>query len=286
MALALGVVGLINVQFAIRNDVVYVLEVNPRASRTVPFVSKAIGVPLAKVATRAMLGESVAPLAGIEETERRHVAVKESVFPFIKFPEVDTVLGPEMKSTGEVMGIDRDFRKSYLKSQIAAGSTLPASGKIFVSVRQRDKRTVASLARRLTEMGFGLVATRGTAAAILYALLVLASRRAAGDTVAFYPSDHFVSDDQSFGEHIEAAFAGARERPDLVTLLGIAADRAETGYGWIEPGDAVAAGDPVIVLESMKMEIPVEAPRAGTVREIKVAEGQTVQEGDTVAVLD
>jgi carbamoyl-phosphate synthase large subunit len=163
MALALGVVGLINVQFAIRNDVVYVLEVNPRASRTVPFVSKAIGVPLAKVATRAMLGESVAPLAGIEETERRHVAVKESVFPFIKFPEVDTVLGPEMKSTGEVMGIDRDFRKSYLKSQIAAGSTLPASGKIFVSVRQRDKRTVASLARRLTEMGFGLVATAGTA---------------------------------------------------------------------------------------------------------------------------
>jgi carbamoyl-phosphate synthase large subunit len=163
MAKALGVVGLINVQFAIRNDVIYVLEVNPRASRTVPFVSKAIGVPLAKVATRALLGESVERFASIEEVERRHVAVKESVFPFIKFPQVDTVLGPEMKSTGEVMGIARDFRKAYLKSQIAAGSVLPASGKIFISVRQRDKRNVASLARRLVEMGFGLVATVGTA---------------------------------------------------------------------------------------------------------------------------
>jgi carbamoyl-phosphate synthase large subunit len=163
LARALGVVGLINVQFAIRNDVVYVLEVNPRASRTVPFVSKAIGIPLAKVATRAMLGESVEPLTGLEEIERRHVAVKESVFPFIKFPQVDTVLGPEMKSTGEVMGIARDFRKAYLKSQIAAGSILPASGKVFISVRQRDKRNVAPLARRLVEMGFGLVATVGTA---------------------------------------------------------------------------------------------------------------------------
>jgi carbamoyl-phosphate synthase large subunit len=163
LARALGVIGLINVQFAIRNDVVYVLEVNPRASRTVPFVSKAIGHPLAKVATRAMLGESIERLLGVEEVERRHVAVKESVFPFIKFPQVDTVLGPEMKSTGEVMGIDRDFRKGYLKAQVAAGSTLPASGKIFISVRQRDKRIVASLARRLTEMGFGLVATAGTA---------------------------------------------------------------------------------------------------------------------------
>ncbi len=163
MAKALGVVGLINVQFAIRNDVVYVLEVNPRASRTVPFVSKAIGVPLAKIATRAMLGESIEAIASIEAIEWQHVAVKESVFPFIKFPQVDTVLGPEMKSTGEVMGIDRDFRKGYLKSQIAAGSVLPATGKIFISVRQRDKRAVASLARRLTEMGFGLVATVGTA---------------------------------------------------------------------------------------------------------------------------
>ena len=163
LATALGVVGLINVQFAIRNDDIYVLEVNPRASRTVPFVSKAIGLPLAKTATRAMLGHSLAGVAHVEERELAHIAVKESVFPFIKFPGVDVVLGPEMKSTGEVMGIDRDFRKAYLKSQIAAGSALPAHGKVFVSVKNRDKRVVMSLARRLVEMGFSLVATTGTA---------------------------------------------------------------------------------------------------------------------------
>jgi len=162
LAKALGVVGLINVQFAIRNETIFVLEVNPRASRTVPFVSKAIGVPLAKVATWAMLGESVAAIASIEEREPRHIAVKESVFPFIKFPGVDIVLGPEMKSTGEVMGLDRDFRKAYLKSQIAAGSPLPTSGKVFMSVKNRDKRAVTTLARRLVEMGFTLVATSGT----------------------------------------------------------------------------------------------------------------------------
>jgi len=163
LAKALGVVGLINVQFAIRNETIFVLEVNPRASRTVPFVSKAIGVPLAKVATWAMLGESVAALAPIEERELRHIAVKESVFPFIKFPGVDIVLGPEMKSTGEVMGLDSDFRKAYLKAQIAAGSALPTSGKVFVSVKNRDKRAVTTLARRLVEMGFTLAATTGTA---------------------------------------------------------------------------------------------------------------------------
>jgi carbamoyl-phosphate synthase large subunit len=160
---ALGVVGLINVQFAIRNEVAYVLEVNPRASRTVPFVSKAIGVPLAKVATRAMLGHAVASLAPMEDRELPHIAVKESVFPFAKFPGVDAVLGPEMKSTGEVMGIDHDFRKAYLKSQLAAGSFLPSTGKVFVSVKNRDKRAVMTLAKRLVEMGFGLVATTGTA---------------------------------------------------------------------------------------------------------------------------
>jgi carbamoyl-phosphate synthase large subunit len=163
LASSLGVVGLINVQFAIRNDAIYVLEVNPRASRTVPFVSKAIGVPLAKMATRAMLGHSLAAIAHVEDRELGHIAVKESVFPFIKFPGVDVVLGPEMKSTGEVMGIDRDFRKAYLKSQIAANSSLPTSGKVFVSVKNRDKRVVMSLARRLVEMGFSLVATAGTA---------------------------------------------------------------------------------------------------------------------------
>src|SRR5436309_5128735 len=163
LATALGVVGLINVQFAIRGETIYVLEVNPRASRTVPFVSKAIGLPLAKVATAAMLGHSLAPYARIEERELAHIAVKESVFPFIKFPGVDVVLGPEMKSTGEVMGIDRDVRKAYLKCQVAAGETLPTSGSVFISVKNRDKRPVTTLAKRLSEMGFSLVATTGTA---------------------------------------------------------------------------------------------------------------------------
>ncbi len=163
LATALGVVGLINVQFAIRQETIYVLEVNPRASRTVPFVSKAIGLPLAKVATRVMLGHPLAPYAAIEARELAHIAVKESVFPFAKFPGVDAVLGPEMKSTGEVMGIDRDFRKAYLKAQLAAGSVLPASGKVFISVKNRDKRVILPLAKRLAEMGFTLVATTGTA---------------------------------------------------------------------------------------------------------------------------
>jgi carbamoyl-phosphate synthase large subunit len=163
LAQALGVVGLINVQFAIRNDAIFVLEVNPRASRTVPFVSKTIGAPLAKIATRVMLGEPLEPWLEIERRQIGHIAVKEAVFPFVKFPNVDAVLGPEMKSTGEVMGIDHDFRKAYLKSQIAAGSRLPASGKVFVSVKNRDKRAATTLARRLADLGFTLVATPGTA---------------------------------------------------------------------------------------------------------------------------
>src|SRR6185436_11336127 len=153
------VVGLINVQFAIRNDVIYVLEVNPRASRTVPFVSKTIGAPLAKIAMRAMLGETLEPWMSLDAFEAPHIAVKEAVFPFVKFQNVDAVLGPEMKSTGEVMGIDHDFRKAYLKSQIAAGSALPTSGKVFVSVKNRDKRSAASLAKRMVDLGFTLVAT-------------------------------------------------------------------------------------------------------------------------------
>src|SRR5438132_1654029 len=163
LATALDVVGLINVQFAIRNDTIYVLEVNPRASRTVPFVYKAIGVPLAKIATRAALGESLEPWLKWDGRDLPHIAVKESVFPFVKFPGVDTVLGPEMKSTGEVMGIDPDFRKAYLKSQVASGLLMPTLGKIFVSVRTRDQRAVAPLARRLIDLGFSIVATPGTA---------------------------------------------------------------------------------------------------------------------------
>jgi carbamoyl-phosphate synthase large subunit len=163
LAQALGVVGLINVQFAIRNDVIYVLEVNPRASRTVPFVSKTIGAPVAKLAMRAMLGETLDPFAWVDAVQPAHIAVKEAVFPFVKFPNVDAVLGPEMKSTGEVMGIDYDFRKAYFKSQLSAGSGLPTTGKVFVSVKNRDKRTAASLAKRLVDLGFALVATPGTA---------------------------------------------------------------------------------------------------------------------------
>ncbi|MFZ1060057.1 MAG: carbamoyl-phosphate synthase large subunit [Candidatus Rokuibacteriota bacterium] len=163
LAKVLGVVGLINIQFAIKNEQIFVLEVNPRASRTVPFVSKAIGVPLAKLATKVMLGKTLADLGFTEEREIAHIAVKEAVFPFVKFPGVDVVLGPEMKSTGEVMGIDRDFRKAYVKSQLSAGSPLPTSGKVFLSVKNRDKRAVVQIAKRLAEMGFNLVATQGTA---------------------------------------------------------------------------------------------------------------------------
>ncbi len=163
LAHALGVVGLLNVQFAVRHDVVYVLEVNPRASRTVPFVSKAIGRPLAKLATGALVGRPLGLAADAAAPELGHIAVKESVFPFIKFPGVDAVLGPEMKSTGEVMGLDRDFRRAYLKAQLAAGCLLPTTGKVFISVKNADKRVAVTLAKRLHDMGFGLVATAGTA---------------------------------------------------------------------------------------------------------------------------
>jgi len=163
LATELGVIGLLNIQFAIKNEHVFVLEVNPRASRTVPFVSKAIGVPLAKLATKVMLGMRLRDLGFTQEREVKHIAIKEAVFPFIKFPGVDAVLGPEMKSTGEVMGIDRDFRKAYVKSQLSAGSPLPTSGKVFLSVKNRDKRALLPIAKRLGDMGFSLVATAGTA---------------------------------------------------------------------------------------------------------------------------
>ncbi len=163
MALELGVVGLINIQFAIKDRVVYVLEVNPRASRTVPFVSKAIGVPLAKLAAKVMVGCTLQELDFTAERRLQHVAVKEAVLPFAKFPNVDAVLGPEMKSTGEVMGIDSDFGLAFAKSQIAASGSLPTSGTAFLSVREKDKLAVAALATRLVALGFKLLATEGTA---------------------------------------------------------------------------------------------------------------------------
>jgi carbamoyl-phosphate synthase large subunit len=162
-AKALGVVGLMNVQYAIKDDVVYVLEVNPRASRTIPFVSKAIGVSLASLAARTMLGESLADLGFTKEVIPAHVSVKEAVFPFNKFREFDPILGPEMRSTGEVMGIATTFGEAFAKAQAAASNELPKSGAVFVTVTEGDKPRMLPLAQRLVAAGFALHATEGTA---------------------------------------------------------------------------------------------------------------------------
>jgi len=178
MALALNVVGLMNVQFAIQHvdgqDVIYVLEVNPRASRTVPYVSKATGIQLAKVAARCMVGQTLASQGITKEVTPPYFSVKEAVFPFVKFPGVDTILGPEMKSTGEVMGVGKTFGEAFVKSQLGAGTKLPRptkadgtpSGKVFISVKNNDKSRAIEVARQLVAQGFELVATKGTAAAI------------------------------------------------------------------------------------------------------------------------
>ncbi len=163
LAKELKVIGLMNVQFAVKGDEVYILEVNPRASRTVPFVSKAIGRPLAKIAAKVMLGKTLKELGLTEEVAPKHISVKESVFPFIKFPGVDTILGPEMKSTGEVMGIDKDFGRAFAKAQIAAGAKLPLKGTVFISVKDDDKDEIIPAARKLEGMGFKIIATSGTA---------------------------------------------------------------------------------------------------------------------------
>jgi carbamoyl-phosphate synthase large subunit len=166
MAKALKVVGLMNVQFAIQGETVFVLEVNPRASRTVPFVSKASGLQLAKIAARCMAGRTLKQQGITREVVPPYYSVKEAVFPFIKFPGVDTILGPEMKSTGEVMGVGATFAEAFVKSQLATGVKLPSSGRAFISVRGSDKDKVLDIARILAEQGFNLVATRGTAAAL------------------------------------------------------------------------------------------------------------------------
>jgi len=170
MSAALHVVGLMNVQFAIQEvdgkDVIYVLEVNPRASRTVPFVSKATGIQLAKVAARCMVGQSLASQGISKEVSPPYFSVKEAVFPFVKFPGVDTILGPEMKSTGEVMGVGKTFGEAFVKSQLGAGTRLPRGGRAFISVKQSDKPRAVEVARSLVAMGFELLATKGTAAAI------------------------------------------------------------------------------------------------------------------------
>ena len=163
MALALNVVGLMNVQFAIQDGVIFILEVNPRASRTVPFVAKATGVPIAKIAARVMAGEKLKSFDLRENLKLGHVAVKEAVFPFARFPGVDIILGPEMKSTGEVMGIDKDFPSAFAKSQLGAGTILPSEGTVFISIKDADKAAARKIATRLEDLGFEILATRGTA---------------------------------------------------------------------------------------------------------------------------
>lgn len=162
LALALNVIGLVNIQFAVKDDEVYLIEVNPRASRTIPFVSKAIGVPLAKIGTKVMIGKTLQELGFTKEIKIKHICVKESVFPFIRFSGVDTILGPEMKSTGEVMGIDTDLRKTFAKALLASGSELKTSGNAFISVKDDDKPKIVHLARHLIDLEISLIATKGT----------------------------------------------------------------------------------------------------------------------------
>jgi carbamoyl-phosphate synthase large subunit len=164
LAKELSVIGLMNIQFAVKDNLVYLIEVNPRASRTIPFVAKAIGVPLAKLATKVMIGLKLKDLGFTEEVIPPYISIKESVFPFAKFQGVDTVLSPEMKSTGEVMGIDRDFGKAFAKAQMAASSTLPTEGNVFISVNDRDKELFIPIAKELAGLGFTLYSTEGTAA--------------------------------------------------------------------------------------------------------------------------
>ncbi len=163
LAKELNVIGLMNVQFAVKNDEVYILEVNPRASRTIPFVSKATGIPLAKIAAKLMAGKTLKELGITEERELEHVSVKEAVFPFDRFSGVDTILGPEMKSTGEVMGIDKDFGRAFGKSQASCGNRIPLSGKIFISLKDKDKPSSVSIVKNLLKLGLSVIATRGTA---------------------------------------------------------------------------------------------------------------------------
>jgi carbamoyl-phosphate synthase large subunit len=162
LAGALKVKGLMNVQFAVKNNVVYVLEVNPRASRTVPFVSKATGIPLAKIAAKVMAGKKLEELGFTQEKEPKHISVKEAVLPFSRFSGVDIILGPEMKSTGEVMGIDYSFGKAFYKSQVAANQALPLAGKVFISIKNDDKRNFVFIAKKLVDIGFKIIATKGT----------------------------------------------------------------------------------------------------------------------------
>jgi carbamoyl-phosphate synthase large subunit len=163
LAVELEVIGLMNAQFAVKGEDIFILEVNPRASRTVPFVGKASGLPLAKIASKIMAGETLLGMGLREERKLAHIAVKEAVFPFDRFEGVDTILGPEMKSTGEVMGIDEEFGLAYGKAQSSSGNMIPLEGKIFLSLRDRDKEVSVKIVRKLLALGMRVVATKGTA---------------------------------------------------------------------------------------------------------------------------
>jgi len=163
LAKELGVVGLINIQYAIKDGIVYIIEANPRASRTIPYVSKSVGVPLAKIATKVIMGHKLKDMGYVGLAEAKYVSVKEAVFPFQKLPGVDPVLSPEMKSTGEAIGIDTDFGKAYYKAQLSANMELPTSGTVFISVKKKDRKHVLKIAEKFNELGFNIVATRGTA---------------------------------------------------------------------------------------------------------------------------
>jgi carbamoyl-phosphate synthase large subunit len=164
LARELGVIGLMNIQFAVKDNDIYIIEVNPRASRTVPYVSKATGIPLAKVAARVMAGMKLKDIGLTSDPDIDYVAIKEAVFPFDRFSNVDTILGPEMKSTGEVMGIDSEFGLAYAKAESSARNQIPMEGKLFLSVRDEDKPLIPEIAGTFIDQGFGVVATRGTAA--------------------------------------------------------------------------------------------------------------------------
>ena len=166
LALELNVIGLMNIQYAVKDDKVYIIEANPRASRTVPFVSKAVGVPLAKIAAKLMIGYKLKDMGLKDEIKIKHVAVKESIFPFIKLPAADSILGPEMKSTGESMGIDENFGISYYKALLSAGMELPKKGRLFISVRDSDKNSIRDIVEIAQNLGFELIATEGTANAV------------------------------------------------------------------------------------------------------------------------
>ncbi len=211
----LGVCGLMNIQYAIQDECVYVLEVNPRASRTVPFVSKAIGVPLAKLAALAMAGHKLKDMGFTEEIVPRHISVKEAVFPFVRFPGIDVVLSPEMKSTGEVMGLDSTFGMSFLKSQMAAGNSLPTAGNVFVSVRDSDKERIAPLAKELTDLGYALYATCGTSTKLRDAGI---DSRAVFKISEGRPSALDMIEAKQLGWIINTSSSGSRPRLDEVKM--------------------------------------------------------------------